>query len=253
MKALTMIVPYYRNPEMLKKQIEVWNQYPAWVLGLLKIIVVDDGSPEPAQPIIEELASEHVRKRLSLYRILVDIPWNRHGARNLAAKEADTEWILQIDIDHVLIAEAAQALLGFEPDPLCWYRLPRWRWGKADETRRKDHIPDDLEFGEIHPHTDSYLCTKALYWDAGGYDEDFCGVLGGGMRFVKLLGEMSTMLLTPSEAHLVVVTRDKVADASDLTLSRDTSKYRLLCKEKDINGPRLKGQNPIRFPWERQL
>jgi hypothetical protein len=75
----TLVVPYYRNPEMLRAQAALWRAYPPGV----RIIVVDDGSPEPAAPILAEVMGEAPGDVLQCYRIAVDIPWNRGGARNL--------------------------------------------------------------------------------------------------------------------------------------------------------------------------
>jgi hypothetical protein len=80
--AFTLIVPYYRNPVMLREQIKAWEDYP----DAVSIILVDDGSPEPALEVVREHAPAALLPRLTLYRIDVDIPWNRGGARNLGAK-----------------------------------------------------------------------------------------------------------------------------------------------------------------------
>lgn len=253
MPAFTLIVPYYRNPLMLARQVAEWNGYP---LKGVKFIVVDDGSPEPARPIIEAGADEELRKRLQLYRITVDIPWNREGARNLGTLQADSDWMVHTDIDHVLPADLVPALLEFEAVNGRWYRFPRWRVGRADETRRKDAIGDDVEFGEIKPHIDSYLMEREKYWRAGGYDEDYVGCLGGGSEFlrrvVKLIGEPR---LLPKPIALHVYTRHKIQDASDWSLSRDTAKGKEITRKKDATHGRGQSQpiNAIRFPWIREL
>lgn len=231
---------------MLAEQVKVWNTYPE----AIRLVVVDDGSPEPAEPIIREHATPELLSRLALYRIGVDIPWNRGGARNLGTLQAETEWIVHVDIDHVLPLESARALLAFEPEPSQWYRFPRFRKGRADETRNKDAIPRDQAFGAIKPHVDSYLCTKALYWKAGGYNEDFSGCLGGGTPFLAELTKLSAPRLLPDDVALHVYTRDTVADASDHTLSRDTSEF---ARRKKAMGGKFRGHDPIRFPWERVL
>jgi len=242
----SLVVPFYRNVAMLEQQVLVWEKYPAAV----SIILVDDGSPEDAASIVNTRASVALRSRIALYRILVDIPWNRGGARNLGAQEAQTDWIVHIDIDHVLPPECAASLLEFNADPRRWYRFERYRNGRADETRRKDKIPKDQEFGMIHPHIDSYLCTKALYWRAGGYNEDFSGCLGGGSPFLAELERAGgPPLLAPTSTHLHVYTRSVVADASDHTLSREPGEF---ARRKAALKGKFKGSNPIRFPWVRE-
>lgn len=246
--SLSVVVPFYRNPKMLERQIEKWKEYPDGI----SIIVVDDGSPEPAEPIITANASPDLLKRIRLFRITVDIPWNREEARNLGAMQCETEWLVHLDIDHVLPAEAATRLLGFETDDRCWYRFPRWRVGRADETRRKDKLSPDVAFGEIHPHVDSYLVTKDTYWKVGGYDLAFSGCLGGGSDFLSRLQRVSELRLLSPEIHLHVYTRSEVPDASDWSLSRDTTEGKRRARAKQANGNKLT-MKPVISPWERQL
>src|SRR5690554_4714940 len=106
---------------MLRKQLDTVSQYPK----NYKIIIVDDCSPEPAKDVINN--SDNV----DLYRIETDIPWNRGGARNLGAMLAETEWIIQIDTDHILPPESADRLLNTQINSSKWYRFPRYRVGKA--------------------------------------------------------------------------------------------------------------------------
>src|SRR5690606_34720310 len=109
-----------------------------------------------------------------------------------------------------------------------------------DETRRKDAIPDDCEFGRIREHIDSYLVTKEIYWKAGGYDERYSGCLGGGSPFLEQLGIAAPMKLLPEDVHLHVYTRHVIPDASISTLSRDTSEYK---RRRAMIG-KVKGKNP---------
>jgi hypothetical protein len=240
----TLVVPYYRQPVMLRHQIEAWEEYPPEA----RILLVDDGSPEPAREVVEECASPGLLERLTLYRIGVDIPWNRGGARNLGALVAETDWIVHVDIDHVLPAALARRLVDFDADPRRWYRFERFRVGRADETRRKDKIADDVEFGKIHPHIDSYLITRALFWEAGGYNEDFSGCLGGGTDCLKRLERLAQPELVPDPVHLLVFTRSVAADASDWALPRDRERGKVIQR-------RIAGRKPtdwVRFPWFRE-
>lgn len=248
LETVTLVLPYYRQPLMLARQIKEWEAFPSG----FRFIVVDDGSEEAAQPIVEK-ASEQLRKRLKLYRVTVDIPWNRGGARNLATREATTDWIIHIDTDHVLPAPAAYWLLAFRPAPDHWYRFRRWRQGRADFTRKKDAIPPDVKFGEIKPHIDSYLIEVASYWRVGGYDEDYSGCLGGGTAFLRRLEAVAgPPLIAPDPAVLHVYTTDLIADASVRTLSRDTVAGKDLARRKQAGGAGAP-LHPIRFPWVRVL
>lgn len=244
MNTFTLIVPYYRNVLMLREQIRIWEEYPPEV----ELVLIDDGSPEEAYAIVKDCASEALQGRIQLYRILIDVPWNRGGARNLGTSRANTQWVLHVDIDHVLTPASARALLKFEPSVKEWYRFERYRNGPADETRKKDQIPADQARGKIHPHMDSYLVTKRMFWEAGGYDEDYSGCLGGGSPFLKQLGMAGKASMAPAQVSLEVYTRTVIADASDCHLSRERDEYAERRKRKDAKGP-AKATNPIRFEW----
>ena len=233
---LTLIIPYYRSPLMLRRQLDEAAGYPPEV----QVIVVDDGSPEPAAEVFRD------EDRPDLYRIEQDIPWNRGGARNLGAHVAETDWIVHVDIDHVLLVEDCRRLLTYRLHPGSWYRFRRFRVGPADETRRKDAIPADAS-GEIKPHIDSYVCHRDLYWRAGGYDEDYSGCLGGGSPFLKMLEREAGPPIVLQDVWLQVYTRGVIADASVTDLSRDTSEY---SRRRRAKGD-VRGVNPLRFDWSR--
>lgn len=250
LETVTLIVPYYRNCAMLARQIQEWNEYPPD----LRVVLVDDGSPEPAAPIVRLHASNEALERIAVYRIKQDIPWNREGARNLGTKVTKaTRWVVHVDIDHLLPKSRVRRLLKFRPTPGRWYRFPRWRVGQADETRRKDAIPEDSTFGPIHPHIDSYLVERSTYWAIGGYDEDFAGCLGGGTDFLKRLeAHAGAPLELPAEIPLHVHTRHAIADASDWSLSRDRSEGKRRAAQKRTSG-RVRPESSLRFEWERVL
>jgi glycosyltransferase involved in cell wall biosynthesis len=242
---VTVVVCYYRAPIMLRKQLDNWASYSAKAREHFTLIVIDDGSPEPAADVIKP--SDGVQ----LYRVAVDKPWNRNGARNLGAHVCKTEWLLNLDIDHLLPPSSADALLGTKIDPHHWYRFPRWRVGRADETRRKDAIPESCEFGKIRPHIDSHLMTRDLFMRSP-YDEDYSGFLGGGSPFLARMEATAPVKVLPDDVCLHVHTRHSVPDASVSTLSRDTSEYSRLRKLKERTG-NTKPNNLLRFEWSRVL
>jgi glycosyltransferase involved in cell wall biosynthesis len=241
MNQITLIIPCWNQPQMLRKQLDTVAQYgPSW-----RVIVVDDHSSAPA----EEVFNEH--DTAELYRVDADIPWNRSCARNLGAHQANTEWILHVDTDHILPAECANRLLEHSLSEKRWYRFPRFRVGKADETRNKDDLPRDCEYGQIREHCDSYLITKKMYWKTGGYDPDYAGCLGGGGAFIaRLESMMGPSAALPIDIHLEVWTRDKIPDASVSGISRDTSEYKRRKKDKEARGDTVP-HDPIRYPWHR--
>lgn len=252
---ITLAIPYYRQKEMLRKQIETWRQYEQEARDAIYIIVVDDGSPEPAEDVIRRSAPNG-RGPDALLRIKEDIPWNRGCARNLATQVCTTPWILHADTDHVLPPDSALALVRMHAylNAKHWYRFRRFRVGAADETRKKDKVNPAATFAEIHPHIDSYLCTPKAYWRAGGYNTRFSGVLGGGSPFLKEM-EKANGVPRLIEFPLHVHTRNSVYDASECTLPRDPEAFAR--RKRDIMAKfgtlRADPLEAVTSPWERVL
>lgn len=256
MSSITVILPYYNQPEMLRAQLRNWGCYTDHTRKYLKLIVVDDGSQmAPALDVMRETNHAELFQSwgAELYRIKEDIPWNRGEARNIGAKHAGTPWILQLDLDHVLPPTAAEQMVlrQIEFEKQHWYRFRRFRVGAADHTRNKDSIPRDARYGEIKPHIDSYLCTPERYWQAGGYNEDFSGCLGGGSPFLSFMSQISEPQMASHGMYLHVYTSDETKDAS-AALDRTPGEYKRRRAELTQAG-KLKGHDPFRIPYERVL
>jgi hypothetical protein len=242
--SFTVIVCYYRAPQMLQRQLDNWRKYSAAARKRFTLLVIDDGSPEPASDVVT------LDDGVQLYRVAEDIPWHRNPCRNLGAKLCETDWLIQLDIDHVLPPDSADALLKMgAPDPRHWFRFPRFRVGRADETRRKDALPDDCEFGQIKEHIDSYLMMREMFLRSP-YDESYQGFLGGGSPFLKRMETLAPVKVLPPEVCLHVHTRHSVPDASVTTLSRDTSQYSKVRKDKERRGDTVP-KMLLDFEWSR--
>jgi len=235
---------------MLAKQLETWAGYNKDTLDRLTFIIVDDCSPTPLEPVVLR-AEPKVLDRLRLYRMSKDVQWNRNICRNAGVHVTDSKWVLNIDADHVLPPNCASALFKTEVDPECWYRFARMRIGAADETLRKDAIPESCEFGEIRPHIDSHLMTRELFMRSP-YDPQYTGCLGGGSPFLARLQEIAPVWVLPDDVHLHVYTRHVIPDASIFTLDRDTSEYKRRRKEKERTGDTAP-KNLFQHEWERVL
>jgi hypothetical protein len=62
MGLITYAIPYYRNPAMLSEQYRIWAGYPEDLKEQIEIVLVDDGSPEPA---IDVPRPDHRRSRVA--------------------------------------------------------------------------------------------------------------------------------------------------------------------------------------------
>lgn len=159
-KTVTFIYPYYENPKFLAHQLEVWRGYSAPVRERVRIIVVDDGSPDhPAERVLERCV---MPLRLRLFRIEVDVRWNWLAARNIGMRWAFDGWCALTDMDHVIEDDVAMSLISMNHQPGVIYRFSR-----------REHTGQ-----VIHPHPNSMFMTKEMFWKVGGYDEALSGHYG---------------------------------------------------------------------------
>lgn len=208
---LSVVLTYYNQPEMLARQEAVWREYPKGI----QVIVVDDGSRVRAKA-----------EGCDLYRVTEDIPWHQDGARNLGAHVATGEWLLFLDLDHVLPAEAAPALLR---------ALPGLAEGSAYRPARR------LVSGayRLSPAANIWLVQQEDFWRVGGYDERLCGHYGTDLEFRPRLKRHLKERTLP--VTLDVYTADVVHDAATTGLARTV-----------VKPPNLSGDPLVlAFDWER--
>lgn len=156
MNSLSLIFTYYQNPLMLEYQWRIWQTYPEHV----EVVLVDDGSPVGFRA--EEVAARMPPLKCSfkLARILVDLPWNQCGARNLGVHLATKTWEMTVDIDHIIPLHFINCICRHELDPDTIYSL-----------QRLDHFTRN----PYHPHWETKVMTREKFWTVGGFDEAFCG------------------------------------------------------------------------------
>lgn len=232
------IIPYYRNAPMLEVHVRNWSRYTPEVLENLRVILVDDGSPEPDRPdAILKSAPDEVRSRIRLLRILEDIPWNQHGARNLGAHVAEDGWLLITDMDRVLLNADMRAVMA--------YKLKVSRFYKPVGVRM--HPTLLVEDGEKGPYNQLIIHRKT-YWRVGGYDEDYCGHYGGDTPFLRAVASVVQFERIRS-ARMYRYNRHVVYGANTEGLDRSTEAGKEIYARKMATGDTFP-RNPLRFKWQ---
>lgn len=232
---MTLVIPYYEAPQMLREQLKHWYRYKEWDL---KIVLIDDGSQRyPASEVLKGL--DH---RVELYRIEDNIPWNYVGARNLGHYVAEDGWVFSTDLDHVISTGEMDKLLRMESklDLKCFYRPRRFH-----ATMIQSDYPR---------HNSTYIMTRAAYWTVGGYNEDFAGFYGGatGPFRKELNRKYKCVELDVSVLHYQGV----IEDASVSDWGRKNSSYyyknnpELVRKSKELMR-NYQAPNPMRFTWKK--
>lgn len=245
MAALTIAMPYYENPGMLSLQYRNWLAWPGKHRKRLRVVIVDDGSPQgPAV----NVPRPYGLPEIEIYRVLQDRPWHQHAARNLAMSVAEG-WVLLTDMDHMLTAESAALLFkaigkgGL--DEATSYTLDRIEADTSEPTLGKD--------GKPKPHPNTFLLTHSLYWQIGGYDEDYCGIYGTDKLFRDRREKHQTGHL---QISLTRYWREIIPDASTRSLERKEGRKpgqkAAILAAKIARG---EGGNivTLNFPWERVL
>ena len=233
---ISMIYPYYNNSEMLNVQIEEWNKWREDILDRVTIFVIDDGSKTPLEKSLFDCCKAKVR----LFRILVNKPWNVPGAQNLGMYNANDGWCFTSDIDHVIPYHQMEILFDETlVEPSKYYFFPRKRAYKE---------ADDY----INQHSNSWLMTKKLFWESGGYDEDFAGFYGHDKTFRIGMGKLAGKKQDLDRPYLTVFSTREVKDAETNEWGRKNSEYdatknSLLAKKIENYE---KPTNPLRFPWK---
>jgi hypothetical protein len=240
MDRLQIIYPYYENPTMLHTQLETWKGWANDLKKKTKIILVDDGSQHAnAATVIQ--GHGDIGIRLDLYNILINIPWNQNGAHNLGFHVADDGWCLTTDIDHVVVEQQLRRILSLPTNSKCYYSFGR-RQVRAPNTSFKRH-------------PNSWLLTRKMFLESGGYDEDFAGYYGSDSCFRRALTLVGRHIPLPDSCYLTVYDQHDITDANTREWGRKDSKYHSanypeLAKKR---GRTYKAENPLRFPWEKVI
>lgn len=235
----TLIMPYYENPGMLKKQLDWLSAWPEEERAVFELIIVDDGSPR--QPAVEALTWEAGQAPFAfqLYRMDVDVRWNWIACRNLAMSKATHDWRLMTDIDHLVPVETATRIRTQKLRPENIYRFSRLDWPGIVNPK---------------PHPNTWLMHRDRWEETGGYDERFSGFYGtDGMFRDRCIAAAKQVVILP---HVVVrVSREVEPDASTTTYGRKEEQDREGVQR--IRGEILKSGKPRPqqglFPWHRVL
>ena len=172
---LTVVHPFYNEKERFHRQLEVWKGWSDYVRDRVRIVLIDDGSPNPVHTYIDKHADYLLaRLNFSIHRITKNLKWNTPGALNLGLHMAPTDWVLIMDSDCAFTDEHMRTLLKADPEPFAVYKFPRQRYGcdRSENLKNKRFLPCTMLF------------HRSLFWDRlGGFDEDYTGEYSGGYAF----------------------------------------------------------------------
>jgi predicted glycosyltransferase involved in capsule biosynthesis len=185
MNDITLIQTYYNEPDELLRQLyEYWDRF----YTPLKIILIDDGSQKfPAYDVLRGFKhQDHID--FQLWRVSKDIGFNSHGARNLGAYVAQTNWLLFLDIDYTIPPRDLDYLSKEKLKNHAFYNF------KNIQVEFDAAVKGQVF---VSPTINQFLIRKDKFWELGGYNESYTRVHWGDREFIANL-----------EKHLRKVTVD---------------------------------------------
>jgi hypothetical protein len=225
-KPITLILPYYDNPDFLRQHLAWWATFPAFLRSHLSAIIVDDGSPKPAADVLRSVPHPFPIRH---FRISVDVRWNWLAARNIGFHYAPEGWCAVTDIDHVIPESTATSLVYGHHEPGVIYGFSR-----------REHSGET-----IAPHPNSWFLTREMFWTVGGYDERMSGYYGSDGDWRRRLAATAPMEILASR----LIRHEYVGDSSTTRYLRKQPEDAAI---KAIVAARGKGwkAKTLSFPYE---
>jgi len=234
MRPLTLILPFFCNPGMLREQQRAWRMYAEDLKASLHVIVVDDCSPPKrgAKAVLEETGVASVR----LFRALEKKRWNWLFARNLGVDRSTTEWVLLTDIDHVVPEATLRAVMTEPLTSALAYRFAR---------------VDAPSLIVVKSHPNSWLMTKRLFDKVGGYDERLSGYYGTDADFRDRVMERARAIVVRTDV-LIRYPASVIPDAETTTYGRKEPQDDVGLAQVKADRAKLPRWRPLRvqLPWE---
>lgn len=232
MKLITIILSYFNeDKEDIYRHLNNWNNFSESVKDQVSFIIVDDCSKIPINKMIDNNNLD-----LSLYRILDDIKWNTSGVRNLGALQANTPYLLILDMDTVVDSNIIEQIIE-----ICNNNINKSIF--FDFNRIVVNDANHPKNNQNHPAV--CLIRKQDYWSVNGCDEDLSGNYGytSNLFKIKLLGN------NIKQESLRNISILYYAEAQKDNLDRNRKHNRNLFDKKRKNNKLPK--KLIRFNWKK--
>lgn len=221
---ITLGTTYYNNPENLIQYINHHIDY------VDHIIVVDDGSTDPASKYLQK------DSKISLYRVLKDYGFNSHGCRNLIMRQTTTDWNILMDVDRLFI------------DPQFAIELIKKKKLNKNTLYLFEMIVKHAD--SIHESVNDFMVHKEHFWSVGGYDEELIGIRNGDRHFrMQLENFGNERVITGVQARFTRSPSTSLGKASPNDIHGMTTKlYQMLANRVTCPEP---NKPTLIFEWEK--
>jgi len=172
---LSIVIPVLNSHEVVRRQLLHFERIGLNDLDDVEIIFVDDGSDPPI------VVTGCPLKRFTLLATHDTRPWTWAVARNVGARAAVGEYLVMLDLDHILTRQAIDRCRALTEDRVGFLR----EYGVLDDQGVFTQDPVTLvrygmpascaQSGDLHLgyHRNMFCLRRSLYWEIGGYNENF--------------------------------------------------------------------------------
>ena len=166
-------ITYYNEPHFLSWWYNTFKTF--YEEGIdIELNIADDGSMRNTAESFFDKKTPMPNMRL--FRVLDDIGFNSHGARNLLMKQTRTEWNMLSDIDRRYPVDTFKNIIAREP---------------IGKLKKGVYYPFQNLKREKEQSINEYVVSKTDFWKAGGYDEEFVNIHWGDRIFIDCLASIT--------------------------------------------------------------
>ena len=171
---ISCVFPVLNSHEIVRRQLLHFARIGLNDLEDVEVIMVDDGSDPPIE------VSACPLRRFTLIATHETRPWTSALARNAGVRAAVGEYVIVVDVDHILSRDLIDRCRALTEDRMGFLR----EYGMLDDQGvfTQDSaalvafgLPEARSKGSslhIGYHTNQYCLRRSLFWDLGGYRED---------------------------------------------------------------------------------
>ncbi len=242
---LTLVHPFFGESERFKLLIKTWMGYSKKIKECLDIIIVDDHGSHSVSSMLVPSITKRIDFNLTVYEIEDDLRYNTPGALNLGIITALTPWVLIMDSDCTFLPEDMAKVMGYFPRKDISYRFDRLR---VTEDKK---LLLNMRFLPC-----TMLTHKDIFFDVGGFDEDFTGEYSGGYGFFdnhfdhKILhSKITAWRRIPENIVATEWMTDVVGDNVDRTEDEEKINRKLMYGKCDGTIP--ESHHMLRFSWKK--
>lgn len=176
MPKISLIVPVYKSEEYLEKCLDSLVKQS---LEDVEILLVNDGSPDQSQEIMDRYQKEYSHK----IRCFLQENKGQGAARNLGLRQAEGEYVFFVDSDDYLDLSACQKVYDFaqstKADVVC-FPFYQVKDGRKEETEYQVFFPEEADVRYVLNETSpwnklikrSLLVENNLFFSEGRIYED---------------------------------------------------------------------------------